>query len=190
MKPGIEEIVNKKYSRYQLFDAIQEGATIDTIREILGSYNDPIGSTFFYYIDLSTSLKDGMLSIHKALAFARSDIVELFLSVNPELAQIPFRDNPITHLALVLGGFESFREQCSACLNALLNNGAVVDAVDRLGRTVLHWAAFYNMAEMAKQLIDRGLNGMGTDYAQMTAVDVCIERDNMETLIVLVISFV
>lgn len=131
-------------------------------------------------------LKDGMLSIHKALAYARSDVVELFLSVEPLLAQLSYRDNPITHLALVLGGFESFRDQCIACLNALLINGASVEAVDRLGRTILHWTAFYNMAEMSKQLVDRGLGGTRKDYAQMTPADVCIERDNIETLMILV----
>jgi len=189
MEPAEEEIV-KKYGRYQLFDAIQEGATVDIIQDILHSYHDPIESIFLHYIDLSTSLKDGMLSIHKALAFARNDIVELFLSINPDLAQIPYRDNPITHLALVLGGFENFRGQCTACLNTLLRNNAVIDAVDRLGRTILHWAGFYNMAEMTGQLIDIGLDGMSKDYAQMTVVDICIEKDNIETLIVLVSYFV
>ncbi len=48
--------------------------------------------------------KEGMLPIHKSLQFARNDVVELFLSVEESLSQIPFRDIPITHLALALAG--------------------------------------------------------------------------------------
>lgn len=135
-----------------------------------------------------TFLKDGMMTIHKALAYARSDLVQLFLAVEPSLAQMSYRDNPATHLALVLGGFESFRDQCAASLTALLNSGANLEAVDRLGRSVMHWTGFYNMAEMTRELLERGANGKRKDYAGMTPADVCVERDNVETLVVLVNS--
>ena len=123
-----------------------------------------------------------MLPVHKALLFARSDVVELFLSVENSIAQIPYRDIPITHLALSLAGFESFQDQCASCLMTLLNNGANVNATDRLGRTVLHWAAFYSMPVLAEQLLARGLDILKEDYEQMTALDICFESDHVETL--------
>ncbi len=129
------------------------------------------------------------MPLHKALMFARSDVVELFLSIETSIAYIPYRDIPITHLALSLAGFESFRDQCTACLIALLNNGANIRATDRIGRTVLHWAAFYNMTSLAEQLLTRGLTFDKEDYGQMTPVDICIEKDHVETLEIFVCHF-
>jgi len=126
--------------------------------------------------------KDGMLSIHKALMFARSDIVDKFLSIDENLIQIPYRDIPITHLALSLAGFESFREQCILCLNLLLRYGANVHAVDRVGRTLLHWASFYKMTSLCEMLLARGLKIEKEDYGQMNSIDICISKDNEETL--------
>lgn len=131
-------------------------------------------------------LKDGMQPIHKALTFARNDVVELFLSIEPSTAEIPYRDIPIVHLALSLAGFESYRDQCIKCLDLLLNNGANEHAIDRLGRNILHWTAFYNMTEVTKQLLAKGLDGKEEDYGEMTPIDICIERDNLETLLVFV----
>ncbi len=83
-------------------------------------------------------------------------------------------------------GFESFRYQCSACLITLLKHGANINARNRLGRTVLHLAAFHNMVELAEQLIARGVDVMAEDYSGMTALDVCISRDNVDVLELLV----
>jgi len=133
-----------------------------------------------------TFLADGTTLIHKALYYGRNDLVELFLSIQPKLALISNNSYPLTHLALILGGFESYKEQCIACFNALINKGADIEAVDRMGRSVLHWAAFYNMKELVSQLIDKGLDCMKEDYGGMNTVDICVVRDNVETLKILV----
>ena len=48
--------------------------------------------------------REGMLPIHKALLFGRSDVVKLFLEIDETIAQFPYRDIPITHLAIGLAG--------------------------------------------------------------------------------------
>lgn len=126
-----------------------------------------------------------MLAIHKALICARNDVVELFLSVQPLLAHMPYFDCPTTHLALVLGGFANFHERCMACLDELLKRGASVEAVDRVGRSVLHWAAFYDMGELVGRLVEE-LDAAREDYGGMTPADICVDRDNVQTLTVLV----
>ncbi len=61
-----------------------------------------------------------------------------------------------------------------------------MNALDRLGRTVLHVAAYHNMPELGEQLMTRGADTMAEDYAGMSALDVCICRDNVEFLGLLV----
>lgn len=139
-----------------------------------------------------------MLPIHKALSLARFDVVHLILEASPTLIFYPFRDIPITHLSLSLAGilvenkrvgFESFRQQCAECLMALINIGANINYVDRIGRSVLHIAAYHNMTTLAVQLLSRQINQLARDYNNMLALHVAIQRDNTEVLDVLVILF-
>ena len=123
-----------------------------------------------------------MQPLHKALLLARNDIVTLFLSIESSLALIPYKDIPATHLALNCAGFESFRNQCIICLRELINGGATINEKDRLGRTLLHWAAFFNIPGLVKELIQKKIKGYEKDYCRMDPIDICIKEDNWETL--------
>lgn len=83
-------------------------------------------------------------------------------------------------------GFESFREQCTSCCLSLIKSGANPNSTDRLGRTVLHLAAFYNMTNFAEKLIQLHVNIMTVDYNSKLALHIAIERDNAEVLSILV----
>lgn len=100
-----EDNIGKYKDRHILSSAIQEGASLEDISKLLLSHNDPLDSNkFILILVLMAFSKDGMLPLHKALSFARSDLVSLFLSFDASVCQVPYRDIPLTHLALSLSG--------------------------------------------------------------------------------------
>lgn len=68
----------------------------------------------------------------------------------------------------------------------LLKYGANINYVDRIGRSVLHVAAYHNMTGLVGQLLLRPINQLAKDYNNMLAIHVAIQRDNSEVMEVLV----
>lgn len=68
----------------------------------------------------------------------------------------------------------------------LLKSGANINLIDRIGRTVLHIAAFHNMTALVEQLLIRPINQLARDFNNMLAIHVAIEKDNADILEILV----
>ena len=69
----------------------------------------------------------------------------------------------------------------------LLKNGADIHSVDRLGRTLLHLAALYNMPALGEKLIALHVGIMARDYCSMLPLHLALERDHVAVFQVLVI---
>lgn len=75
-------------------------------------------------------------------------------------------------------GYDSFLSS----LHILARHAQNIEAVDQHGWTLLHWAVFRNLPELAKELTLRGLNGQTKDYYGITAYDLALWTLNREMI--------
>lgn len=72
--------------------------------------------------------------------------------------------------------------QSEQIIRWLLEKGADLEARDRYGRTVLHWAASRNNPSLCQFLLDAGADVNGTDYLDRTALHEAAQCGNTEIL--------
>jgi acetoin utilization deacetylase AcuC-like enzyme/ankyrin repeat protein len=102
-------------------------------------------------LNLDATDSDGLTPLHVAVLSANARALTLLLEAG---AEVTYRSNGygVLHFAASLGPFPQHRAFALAATRALLAAGADPAAVDDLGRTPLHLAAQWNLAELVPLL--------------------------------------
>ena len=132
---------------------------------------DPEGKSIMHHILLNAAYLNLQLL---------TDSYGDFLSFN----SITLDTNECTFLALILGGFNAFKERSHRCLSLILDHyqrrdyeayQTVLQTQDRLGRTMIQVAISHGMGELVKELVERGVKLETTDFEERDSWAVAIE---------------
>lgn len=131
---------------------------------------------------LSEQDATGRLPIHNALMHANVDCVRELLT--REAAVQDYRGWPAAHLSLALAGFEAYREDCLASLQALISAKIDISGRDKRKRTILHFACASNLSSVVPLLL--GLIDLrATDKEGLQAIHYAVDYDARECLALL-----
>jgi ankyrin repeat protein len=113
---------------------------------------------------------NGISPFWMAVASSNTDIVELFLHHGFNGVNVPLNKAGSTSLdvAVQMGDLRM--------LNMLVDKGVVVDAVDCIGYTAMHNAAYHGHAEIIERLHDLGLDVNGAEKCKMSPLFLAVSQ--------------
>jgi len=70
----------------------------------------------------------------------------------------------------------------SSFIKPLIEAGALINAIDRLNKNSLHWAARFDNKNVSETLLELGINYNKRDIEGKTALDVAIRYKNQDVI--------
>jgi len=126
------------------------------------------------YLLLCEKDATGRLPIHNALLHANVDCVRELLA--REAAVEDYRGWPAPHLSVALAGFEAYRGDCVACLQALISAKVDMSARDKRNRTILHLACASNLSPVLQHLLS-AVDPRAADKEGLQAIHYAVDYD-------------
>lgn len=148
----------------------------------LGRHSDLeeiLNSTDFYTDILLERDEEGFIPYHLSLIYCRHKCVDLMLNLSIDF-QVPYQGFMPIHLAMACAGFPDCHEDLTQTVNCLLKHKQDVTSRDRLGRTALHIACAYGLADLIPILVQAGVKPELKDFSGKMPIHYAIENYQAE----------
>lgn len=121
--------------------------------------------------------EDSLFPIQLVLLNAKYSCLTVLLQHGADLT-MQFTGLSTLHLAFALSCFETYKEDCTRCVELLLTQEDIeVNARDRLGRTALHMACAAGMTEAMTLLFEKKADGFMADFTGKYPIHCAVERN-------------